>query len=51
MENKERRRKSQDKKEKAFVELILTEDRRNINVSNICKLAKVNIYQMYKNRI
>ena len=51
MENKERRRRSQDKIEKAFVELILTEDRRNINVSNICKLAKVNRTTFYTNYI
>ena len=51
LENSERKRKSQDRIENAFVELILAEERKNIKVSNICKLAKVNRTTFYTNYI
>ena len=49
--NNKRRRKSQEKIEKVFVQLLQTKEINNISVSDICKIAKVNRSTFYANYI
>ena len=49
--NNKRRRESQEKIEKVFVQLLQTKNINEISVSDICKLAKVNRSTFYANYI
>lgn len=49
--NNKRKRDSQEKIEKVFVQLLQTKEINNITVSDICKLAKVNRSTFYANYI
>lgn len=49
--NNRRRKVSQEKIEKIFVELVQTKEIKDISVSDICKLAKVNRSTFYANYI
>lgn len=49
--NNKRKRESQEKIEKVFVQLLQTKEINNITVSDICKLAKVNRSTFYANYI
>ena len=49
--NNKRRRESQEKIEKVFVQLLQTKEINEISISDICKLAKVNRSTFYANYI
>ena len=49
--NNKRRRESQEKIEKIFIQLLQTKEINEISVSDICKLAKVNRSTFYANYI
>lgn len=49
--NNKRKRASQDKIEKTFLQLIQTKEIENISVSDICKISKLNRSTFYSNYI